>query len=109
MIDGEMRSLRVLANRVLWRWGCVMSCRDTAVHRMPVTECCEPLEPIPTVLGRLLLEPRLSQPHLARRSVAGALHQAAELLPEDVQLLVVEGYRSPALQKHLWALPVSDL
>lgn len=27
-------------------------------HRIPVTECREPLEPIPTVLGRLLLEPR---------------------------------------------------
>jgi len=41
--------------------------------------------------------------HLARRSVASALLQAAELLPDDVQLMVVEGYRSPALQQQLWS------
>lgn len=84
-----MRSLRVVANRVLWRWGLRDVLPGHYVHRIPITECGEPLEPIPAVPGRLLRDPRLRQPHLARRSVAGALHQAAELLPEDVQLLVV--------------------
>jgi hypothetical protein len=53
-----MRSLRVLANRVLWRW----SLRDVLpgyyVHRVPVTEYREPLQPIPAVPGRLPLDPR---------------------------------------------------
>ncbi len=99
-----MRSLRVLANRVLWRWGLRDVLPGYYVHRIPVSECGEPLEPIPVAPGRLLLDPRLRQPHLARRSVAGALHQAAKLLPGDVQLLVVEAYRSPARQQQLWSV-----
>jgi D-alanyl-D-alanine dipeptidase len=98
-----MRSLRVVANRVLWRWGLRDVLPGYYVHRIPVAECGEPLELIPAAPGRLLLDPRLGRQHLARRSVACALHQAAELLPDDVQLLVVEGYRSPALQRQLWS------
>ena len=104
-----MRSLRVLTNRVLWRWGLRDVLPGHYIHRIPVTECGEPVEPIPPVPGRLLLDPRLRQPHLARRSVAGALHQAAELLPDDVQLLVVEGYRSPALQQQLWSATRAEM
>lgn len=97
-----MRSLRVVANRVLWRWGLREILPGHYVHRIPVSECGEPLEPIPAVPGNLLLDPRLRQPHLARRSVSCALHQAAELLPDDVQFLVVKAYRSPARQQQLW-------
>jgi zinc D-Ala-D-Ala dipeptidase len=98
-----MRLLRVVANRVLWRWGLRDVLPGYYVQRIPVGECGEPLEPIPTVPGRLLLDPRCHQPHLARRSVVGALRQAAELLPADVQLLVVDAYRSPARQQQLWS------
>ncbi|MGH3866790.1 MAG: M15 family metallopeptidase [Pseudonocardiaceae bacterium] len=98
-----MRSLRVVANHVLWRWGLRDVLPGYYIQRIPVTECGERLEPIPAAPGRLLLDPRLRRPHLARRSVAGALYQAAELLPDDVQLLVVEAYRSPALQQQLWS------
>jgi zinc D-Ala-D-Ala dipeptidase len=98
-----MRSLRVVANRVLWRCGLRDVLPGHYVHRIPVSECGEPLEPIPAVPGRLLLDPRLRRPHLARRSVSCALHQAAELLPDDVQLLVVEAYRSQAFQQQLWS------
>ncbi|MGH3719263.1 MAG: M15 family metallopeptidase [Pseudonocardiaceae bacterium] len=93
----------MVANRVLWRWGLRDVLPGYYIQRIPVTECGEPLEPIPAVPSRLLLDPRLVRPHLARRSVAGALRQAAELLPDDVQLLVVEAYRSPARQQQLWS------
>ncbi|MGH3717858.1 MAG: hypothetical protein ACRDRI_03275 [Pseudonocardiaceae bacterium] len=100
----------MIANRVLWRWGL----RDVLpfgyyIQRIQVTECGEPLEPIAAAPGRLLLDPRLRKPHLARRSVAGALRHAAELLPDDVQLLVVEAYRSPARQQQLWSAAVTRL
>jgi zinc D-Ala-D-Ala dipeptidase len=93
----------VVANRVLWRWGLRDVLPSYYIQRVPVRECGEPLEPIPAVPGRLLLDPRLHRSHLARRSVVGALRQAAELLPEDVQLLVVDAYRSPARQQQLWS------
>jgi hypothetical protein len=79
----------VLANRFLWRWGLRDVLPGYYIQRIPVMECGEQLEPISAVPGRLLLDPRLRQPHLARRSVACALHQAAGLLPDNVQLLVV--------------------
>ncbi|MGH3687686.1 MAG: M15 family metallopeptidase [Pseudonocardiaceae bacterium] len=93
----------MVANRVLWRWGLRDVLPGYYVQRIPVAECGEPLEPILAVPGRLLLDLRFHQQHLARRSVAGALRRAAELLPDDVQLLVVEAYRSPALQQQLWS------
>lgn len=98
-----MRSLRVVANRVLWRWGLRDVLPGYYVQRIPVRECGEPLEPIPAVPGCLLLDPRLHRLHLARRSVVAALRHAVELLPDEVQLLVVEAYRSPALQQQLWS------
>lgn len=100
----ETRSLRAVANRVLWRWGLRDVLPGYYLQRIPVTECGEAMEPIPAVPGRLLLDPRLHTSHLARRSVAGALRQAAELLPADVQLLVVEAYRSPERQRQLWSV-----
>jgi zinc D-Ala-D-Ala dipeptidase len=98
-----MRSRRVVANRLLWRLGLRDVLPGYYVQLILVTECGETLEPIPAVPGRLLLDPRLRRPHLARHSVVCALRQAAQLLPDDVQLLVVEGYRSPALQQQLWS------
>ncbi|MGH3871278.1 MAG: M15 family metallopeptidase [Pseudonocardiaceae bacterium] len=93
----------MVANRLLWRLGLRDVLPRYYVQRIPVKECGEPLDPIPAVPGRLLLDPRLRRPHLARRSVTCALRDAADLLPNDVQLLIVEAYRSPALQQKLWS------
>ncbi|MDQ1050512.1 M15 family metallopeptidase [Streptomyces sp. V4I2] len=74
---------------------------DLRVAAVPVDECGDALV---DVRGSLLVDDRKHQDsrgaevHL-RRGVLDRLLRAQTLLPEDLRLLFVEGYRPPALQR----------
>ena len=72
---------------------------DPAVAAVPVRECNEPLA---DVRSALRADARLADPAGAyarlRVGVLDRLVTAQTLLPPDLRLLVVEGYRPPALQ-----------
>ena len=75
---------------------------DPRVAAVPVHECGEPLIDI-RQRTRMLVDPRKqhdssSYPYL-RESVVERLCQAETSLPRGIRLLVVEGYRNPALQR----------
>ena len=69
---------------------------------MPIEECDEPLIDLRDD-RRLLIDTRLADPagHFAhvRAGVAERLARAADSTPNGRRLLVIEGYRSPALQR----------
>lgn len=82
--------------------GDVLLLADPRVVGTPVAECGEPLVDLRGV-GTLRLDGRKRDPagafaHL-RRGVVSRLEQAQALLPPGLRLLVVEGYRPPALQE----------
>ncbi|MFG3527420.1 M15 family metallopeptidase [Streptomyces sp. NPDC047917] len=76
---------------------------DPRVAAIPVRECGEPLVDIRSGPAALLVDGRRSDPdgafaHL-RQHVRDQLLEAQRQLPEGLSLLVVEGYRPPALQQ----------
>ncbi|MEV0906781.1 M15 family metallopeptidase [Streptomyces hokutonensis] len=74
---------------------------DARVAAVPVEECGEPLVDVSGVLlvdGRKNKDAGGAELHL-RRGVLDRLVEAEALLPDDLCLLFVEGYRPPALQR----------
>ena len=75
---------------------------DPRVLRVPIEECHEPLVDL-RAEPRLLIDTRLADQdgHFARvrAGVAQRLLRVAGAAPEGRRLLVIEGYRSPALQR----------
>jgi D-alanyl-D-alanine dipeptidase len=85
---------------------------DPRILELRVEECGESLVDLRAV-GVLRIDPRLADPagafaHL-RSSVAGRLVAAQTLLPRELRLLVVEGYRPPALQEQYFSESVEEL
>lgn len=93
--------IKVVANYWLWRFGLRPVLPGRYIQRLPVEDNGEPLVPLS---GRspVLLDHRLGVDHLLRASVADALDRAGASLPDGLQLLVVEGYRSPQRQQQCW-------
>ena len=80
----------------------VLLLSDPQVAAVPVQECGAPLVDL-RAAGSVLLDLRTADPagafaHL-RRGLAARLEEAQALLPGGLRLLVVEGYRPPALQE----------
>ncbi|MFJ3728219.1 M15 family metallopeptidase [Streptomyces sp. NPDC090045] len=85
---------------------------DPRVAAIPVAENGEPLADI-RAGGELLLDDRRSDPAYAfahlRSGVLGRLLHAQTLLPDDLRLLVVEGFRPPALQQRYFEEYTAEL
>ena len=84
----------------------VLLLSDPRVAAVPVRECGAPLEDVRRA-GTLLLDRRKQDAdgafaHL-RRGLLTRLEEALALLPDGLRLLVVEGYRPPALQERYFA------
>jgi D-alanyl-D-alanine dipeptidase len=84
----------------------VLLLSDPRVAAVPVRECGAPLDDVRD--GRsLLVDARKQDPDGAwarlRRGLAARLVEAQALLPDGLRLLVVEGYRPPALQQRYFA------
>ncbi len=75
---------------------------DPRVAAIPVAECGEPLVDVRRE-GSLLVDTRKQDPSAAfahlRKGVLQRLIEAQSLLPQDLRLLFVEGYRPPSLQR----------
>jgi D-alanyl-D-alanine dipeptidase len=97
-----MPTLRVFANYLLWRVHRRRVLPGYFIARIPVVECGEPLEPIGLIAGRLAVDNRHGYTLHARTAVIVALRKAALSLPEGLQLLIVDAYRSPQIQQQLW-------
>ncbi|MER5628644.1 M15 family metallopeptidase [Streptosporangium sp. NPDC002544] len=85
---------------------------DPAVSDMPIEECGEALIDLRTVAA-LRVDPRMAGTGTAyahlRRSVVDRLVTAQSLLPPNLYLLVVEGYRPLALQARYFGAHVDRL
>ena len=84
----------------------VLLLADPRVAAVPVRECGAPLVDVRGA-GSLLVDGRKHDPggayaHL-RRGLLARLEEAQALLPDGLRLLVVEGYRPPALQLRYFA------
>lgn len=79
---------------------------------MPVVDCGEPLRSVGGP-GGLMLDPRNADPHgshgLLRSGVLDRLCRAQARLPKGLRLLIVEGYRTPALQEIYFAEYAGEL
>jgi zinc D-Ala-D-Ala dipeptidase len=90
----------------------VLLMADPRVLGTPVVECGAPLVDLHDV-GAIRLDDRKRDPdgafaHL-RRGVVGRLEEAQALLPDDVRLLVVEGYRPLGLQERYFTDYLEEL
>ena len=78
---------------------------DPRVTSTPVIDNGDPLVDL-RGLARVRIDTRKSDVsnawHLARRGLADRLAAAALALPDGLDLLIVEAYRSPARQLHYW-------
>ncbi|MGW0208686.1 M15 family metallopeptidase [Streptomyces sp. NPDC003233] len=85
---------------------------DPRVVAMPVAECGEPLVPLSDTPG-LFVDRRLADPEGAflqvRKGLVARLLAAQSLLPAGVHLLIIEGYRSPELQKRYFERYAAEL
>ncbi|MEU8380504.1 M15 family metallopeptidase [Streptosporangium sp. NPDC048865] len=85
---------------------------DPRILELPVEECGQPLVDLRELdvvfVDRRLADPAGAYAHL-RLSVAERLVTAQSLLPRELRLLVVEGYRPPALQERYFAESVEEL
>jgi D-alanyl-D-alanine dipeptidase len=75
--------------------------------RIPIRENGEPLVDFAGLSPRLLFAAehplfQLDRVHLIRKRVAEMLVEAAESLPDGLKLSVVEGWRSPAVQRRMY-------
>lgn len=84
----------------------VLLLSDPRVAAVPVRECGAPLVDLRGE-GSLLVDARKEDAAGAfaqlRRGLVGRLEEAQSLLPGGLRLLVVEGYRPPALQEEYFA------
>jgi len=75
---------------------------DPAVVAVPVVESGEALVDVRAARPALRLDPRHSDPAgdyaLLRSGIVGRLARAQAALPDGLHLLIIEGYRPPALQ-----------
>lgn len=79
-----------------------------AQARVPIRDNGEPLVDFVGLSPRLLFAPKhpvydFARVHLARRRVAEMLAEAAERLPNGLRLIVVEAWRSPTVQRQMYA------
>ncbi len=78
---------------------------DPRVVGIPVRDCGDPLIDL-SGLPRLRIDARKHSAaggwHWARSGLAERLSSAAQSLPADLELLIVEGYRAPSRQRHYW-------
>ncbi|MFE3083299.1 hypothetical protein ACFXGM_07395 [Streptomyces albidoflavus] len=85
---------------------------DPTVAAIPVEECGTPLVNL-AADSVLRVDDRERDPHGAyaylRSGVLDRLHQAERLLPAGLRLLVVEGYRPPALQRAYFHAYLAEL
>ncbi|MEU3402901.1 M15 family metallopeptidase [Streptomyces sp. NPDC006670] len=85
---------------------------DPRVAAMPVADNGEPLADV-RASGELLLDDRRSDPAYAfahlRSGVLDRLLHAQSLLPDGLRLLVVEGFRPPALQQRYFEEYATEL
>ena len=85
---------------------------DPAVVAVPILECGEPLRDI-TEQPALRLDPRKADPQRAyakvRTGVLDRLTIAQASLPTGLHLLIIEGYRAPALQRAYFATYEAEL
>ncbi|MEU7376236.1 M15 family metallopeptidase [Streptomyces albidoflavus] len=88
---------------------------DPTVAAIPVEECGEPLVDLVHLGGGsgLRVDDRKRDPHGAyahlRAGVLDRLHQAERQLPAGFRLLIVEGYRPPALQRAYFDAYLAEL
>jgi zinc D-Ala-D-Ala dipeptidase len=80
----------------------------TAQARVPIRDNGEPLVDFVGFSPRLRFAEHhpvyeFARVHLARRRVAEMLAEAAEQLPDGLNLVVVEAWRSPAVQQQMYA------
>ena len=84
----------------------VLLLSDPRVAAVPVQDCGAPLVDLRGT-GSLLVDARKEDPDgayaLLRRGLVARLEEAQALLPFGLRLLVVEGYRPPALQQRYFA------
>ena len=84
----------------------VLLLSDPRVAAVPVRECGAPLVDVRGA-GSLLVDGRKHDPEGAyahlRRGLLARLEEAQSLLPDGLRLLLVEGYRPPALQQRYFA------
>jgi zinc D-Ala-D-Ala dipeptidase len=78
-----------------------------AQARVPIRDNGEPLVDFVGLSPRLRFAERhpaydFARVHLARRRVAETLAEAAERLPDRLELVVVEAWRSPAVQRQMY-------
>ncbi|MHB8189372.1 MAG: M15 family metallopeptidase [Ferrimicrobium sp.] len=85
---------------------------DPAVTTIPVQECGQSLVDLAGIPS-LMIDERLADVEghfrLVRSGIAERLFRAAESLPDNLRLLVVEGYRPPALQIQYFNQYAADL
>ncbi len=78
----------------------------TSLKRIPILECCEPLVDYLKLCPELvhLPHPRYAyhRETLLRRSVAEKLCRAARSLPRGLRLGIIEGWRSPYIQRRMY-------
>ena len=85
---------------------------DPTVTKIPVIECGEPLVDLglnPLLVIDSRLADAVGKHRFVRAGLAQRLYRAAESLPDEFRLLVVEGYRPLALQIRYFNEYVADL
>lgn len=92
--------------------GGIVLIADPAVLKVPVADNGEPLVDVAAV-PELAVDDRLSDPHgdyrMLRSGVVDRLRRAAALLPDQLRICVVEGYRPIELQKQYFEKYCGDL
>ncbi len=96
-----MLSPRSALGYVLWRIGLRPVLPRQVIHAVPIVECGQPLVPA-SASPRLLLHPVAGAGLLLREDALRRLNAAAERLPDDLRLVLAEGYRSPQRQEEHW-------
>ena len=98
---GRRSGFRVWIAYWLWRLGLQRILPRAVINRVPVVECDEPFVLV-YESSRLRLRDGSGSAFRVREGVAKRLYAAAELLPDDFTLILVEGYRSLERQQMLW-------
>ncbi len=77
----------------------------SALRRIPIRECGEPLVDFRDVCPRLILAEAVFEYRratLVRESVAAGLNRAIDVLPNGVHLGIIEGWRPGYIQRRMW-------
>jgi D-alanyl-D-alanine dipeptidase len=98
-------NIRVAGNHTLFKLGLRTILPSDVVASVPAIDCAEPLVDL-NATDRLLLATCSMR---ARRGAAERLYQAAEALPRDYSLLVVDAFRSQATQELRWQKRIAEM